>query len=682
MIFYYVITTVLAMINLVLLVYTYENKKANYYFMLSMLIMALSNCGYLALSLSTQLYEAVLANKIAYIGGCFVPLITLFMICTICNVRIPNWIRYILYGYSFGVYFMALTIGYSDIYYKDLSLGKLGDATVLLHSYGVGHIFFYIILYGYLVAEIILLGYHLVKKRAVSKSKMWILSTMVIINIIVFMVGRMIRPDIEIVAALYVIDGWIFLYLQKKSMMYNLEDSIASTIQKQEVYGYVMFDNDRKYMGCNKVAQHVFPGIKECKVDNRIDNVDEVKVLSEWLYRYIKDGEDTHQYKRDEQYYEIKISRVWYRERARGYVVEIKEETERLKYMSLISNYNNELLEKVKEQTGELVQKQQRINELFLQTVTALSEAVDAKDRYTSGHSGRVAEYSRMIAKRLGKSKEEQEEIYRAGLLHDVGKIRIPVDIINKPGKLTDEEYNIIKVHPVTGYHILSGISGSEQIAIAAKYHHERYDGKGYPNGLAGDKIPEVARILGVADSYDAMTSNRSYRSGLPKEIVREEIIKGRGTQFDPEIADIMLQLMEEDKDFDMRQTDSLQRKILIVDDEPINHKVLKHIMSDEPRYEITAVTGGQDALKELNKQEFDLIMLDVMMPEMDGLETLRHIRKIYHTPVVLMTGNKALDTSADFAELGCNDYITKPFLPLLIKEVVHNMTERAARGK
>ena len=677
MIFYYVVTTMLALVNLILLVYTYENKKTNYYFMLAMLVMALSNCGYLAQALSSQLYEAVLANKISYLGGCFVPLITLFLICTICNVRIPSWLRYILYGYSFLVYFLALTIGYSDIYYADLSLGKVGDATVLMHSYGAAHTFFYVILYGYLAADVILLGYHLIKKRAVPKRKMWILSMMVIINIVTFLVGRMIHPDVEIVAALYIIDGWIFLYLQKKNMMYNLEDSIASTIQRQDIYGYIIFDNELRFMGCNKIAQKIFPFLEKCEVDSVVDKVEDARLLSGWLNAYIGENCEEHQHCVDDRYYEIKVNRVYYREMARGYVIEIKDETDRLKYMSLLSNYNNELMEKVKEQTGELVEKQNRINELFLQTVTALSEAVDAKDRYTSGHSTRVAEYSRMIAGRLGKSKEEQEEIYRAGLLHDVGKIRIPVDIINKPGKLTDEEYNIIKVHPVTGYHILSGISGSEQMAIAAKYHHERYDGKGYPNGLAGDNIPEIARILGVADSYDAMTSNRSYRSGLPKEIVREEIIKGRGTQFDPEIADIMLQLMEEDVAFRMRQTDSLQRKILVVDDEPMNHKVLKHIMSDEPRYEIIAVNSGQAALKELNKQEFDLIMLDVMMPDMDGLETLRHIRKIYRTPVVLMTGNKTLDTSAGFTELGCNDYITKPFLPLLIKEVVHNMAER-----
>lgn len=322
---------------------------------------------------------------------------------------------------------------------------------------------------------------------------------------------------------------------------------------------------------------------------------------------------------------------------------------------------------------------QKKTEQMFIQTVTALSEAVDAKDRYTSGHSKRVAEYSRRIAERMGKSKTEQEEIYRAGLLHDVGKIRIPEEIINKPGKLSDEEFNTIKIHPITGYHILRGISEESSIAIAAKYHHERYDGRGYPNGLEGDKIPEVARILGVADSYDAMASNRSYRNALPQEVVRAEIEKGRGTQFDPKIADIMLQMIDEDKDYQMKETDSLQRRILTVDDEEMNNRRIAFIMKDEPRYEMVSATGGKEALELLAKQHFDLILLDVMMPEMDGLETLRRIRENFNTPVVLMTGDKTLEASTEFAELGCDDYITKPAQPLLIKEIIHNMTERTS---
>lgn len=341
-----------------------------------------------------------------------------------------------------------------------------------------------------------------------------------------------------------------------------------------------------------------------------------------------------------------------------------------------MEEFQAELEKKVDEQTVELRDQQKKINDLYIQTVTALSEAVDAKDRYTSGHSKRVAEYSRMIAARMGKSKKEQEEIYRAGLLHDVGKIRIPVEIINKPGRLTDEEFNIIKIHPVTGYHILRGISGNSDIAIAAKYHHERYDGKGYPNGLEGENIPESARILGVADSYDAMTSNRSYRNALPQDVVRAEIEKGKGTQFDPYVADVMLQLMDEDIEYNMKQNDLTDRKILIVDDEPMNHRIIEHIIKEEGMYQIISAEGGREALDILEKEKVDVIMLDVVMPDMDGLETLRRIREKYQTPVVLMTADKTLDTSTEFAELGCDDYVTKPFLPLLIKEVIYNMTK------
>ncbi|MDD7428829.1 MAG: two-component regulator propeller domain-containing protein [Oscillospiraceae bacterium] len=328
-------------------------------------------------------------------------------------------------------------------------------------------------------------------------------------------------------------------------------------------------------------------------------------------------------------------------------------------------------------QTDELIMQQKEMKSLLIQTVTALSEAVDAKDRYTSGHSRRVAEYSRMIAERMGKSREEQDEIYRAGLLHDIGKIRIPVEIINKASKLTDEEYNIIKIHSITGYNILRGISGNKLIAICAKYHHERYDGKGYPNGLSGEKIPEAARILGVADSYDAMTSNRSYRKALPQAVVRGEIEKGRGTQFDPKIADVMLEMIDEDKDYTMKQADEIHRRVLIVDDEVINHKLIAEIMSDEPAYKIVSVRSGTDAIKALEQMSFDLILLDVRMPGMDGIETLKAIRENYNIPVVFMTGDKELELAGEFAELGCDDYITKPFLPLLIKEVIHNMTER-----
>ncbi len=198
--------------------------------------------------------------------------------------------------------------------------------------------------------------------------------------------------------------------------------------------------------------------------------------------------------------------------------------------------------------------KQEADREQFEQTAEALANAIDAKDKYTNGHSRRVAEYSLDIAKEAGLSKDECEKVYFAALLHDVGKIGVPIGILSKKGRLTDEEFEQIKQHPVTGGQILSSIRNSPWLSIGARYHHERYNGKGYPEGLSGNDIPMLARIIAVADAYDAMTSNRSYRKAIPQHIVREEIVKGSGTQFDPDFAKIMLRLIDEDTDYKMQE--------------------------------------------------------------------------------------------------------------------------------
>ena len=201
-----------------------------------------------------------------------------------------------------------------------------------------------------------------------------------------------------------------------------------------------------------------------------------------------------------------------------------------------------------------LKSEHEKMRIVYEQTTEALSDALDAKDEYTHGHSSRVADYAVKIAKEAGKNEEEIQEIYYAGLLHDVGKIGIPDDIINNPGKLSKIEYDVIKDHPVIGSKILSEITESPYLSMGALYHHERYDGKGYPDGLAGQNIPDIARIIAVADAYDAMTSKRSYRKPLTQAQVREELVRGIGTQFDPQYAKIMIHLVDLDTNFEMQE--------------------------------------------------------------------------------------------------------------------------------
>lgn len=226
---------------------------------------------------------------------------------------------------------------------------------------------------------------------------------------------------------------------------------------------------------------------------------------------------------------------------------------ERIKRILSLRELQVNLESEVERRTEELEESRRKLQVLSLQVVKTLASAIDAKDRYTNGHSSRVAKYSKEIARRAGKPVEFQDEIYFIALLHDIGKIGIPDNILNKNSKLTDEEYETIKLHPSIGVEILKNITEMPKIEIGAHYHHERFDGKGYPEGLAGYGIPEIGRIIAVADAYDAMTSRRSYRSGLPQETVRSEIVRGRGQQFDPDFADVMLQMIDDDVNYTMR---------------------------------------------------------------------------------------------------------------------------------
>lgn len=314
------------------------------------------------------------------------------------------------------------------------------------------------------------------------------------------------------------------------------------------------------------------------------------------------------------------------------------------------------------------------IDKMMQRSVIALSSAIEAKDSYTSGHSKRVAFYAKEIARRMGKSESEQLEIYQAGLLHDIGKIRIPDKIINKHGKLSDIEYECLKLHPVLSYTMLKGISDDEKIELGAKYHHEHFDGSGYPEGLKGQDIPEFARILAVADTYDAMTSSRSFRSLFPQKFVRSEIEYQSGRQFDPDITDIMLQMIDEDKDFTLKQNENINKKILVVDDDIISIKLVEFMLSEDKTMNISAVKTGQSCRKILKETKFDLIILDIYLPDTDGFALLEEIREKYPTPVIFMSSDKNDETIIRAKAAGVKYYLAKPFLKQELKEALRDV--------
>ncbi len=230
----------------------------------------------------------------------------------------------------------------------------------------------------------------------------------------------------------------------------------------------------------------------------------------------------------------------------------LKTEIRRLNQVTREQNFrlqdmNRNLEEKVRERTRQVAQKHQELRSAYVQTVGALAEAVDAKDSYTRGHSERVGVYSSKLAREMGYAKEFIERVYIAGLLHDVGKIGVSDAVILKPGKLDAEEYAQMKTHPAIGAKILEPIDFLKDVTPCVRHHHEWFDGssRGYPDRLAGDRIPLPSRIILVCDTVEAMTSDRPYRKALPLETVYSELTKFSGSQFDPACVERMLRLLD-----------------------------------------------------------------------------------------------------------------------------------------
>jgi putative nucleotidyltransferase with HDIG domain len=195
---------------------------------------------------------------------------------------------------------------------------------------------------------------------------------------------------------------------------------------------------------------------------------------------------------------------------------------------------------------GEPLDIAELLEKTHFETIMAFSEALEARDQYTAGHSRRVMEYSKSIGQRMKLDKEDIEDLKRSALLHDIGKIGIPDIILKKKTKLTDEEYAVIKSHPETGAAILKYIKSFKHLVPAVYHHHERFDGDGYPDGIKDTAIPLHARIIAIADTFDAMTSSRSYRSALSFRTALSELERNKGIQFDPDIADIFIEILQE----------------------------------------------------------------------------------------------------------------------------------------
>lgn len=493
---------------------------------LIMLVLAtlINNTGYLIEILSTGKEGALAGLKICYLGKTFVPLMIMIMALYYAGIILPKIVIGILAFFQSAIWVLVLTSSHHSLYYSSIFYSKEGlFAHLVLNRGPLYYVFIASSCIYIIIGFIMTLRQYKREKRGNEKKQIFyflVMMCVAVIGLLLFLLN--ITGGYDTTAVAYCLCAVLL-------MVSVFRFDLLGTVEQAKDYAMdhlsdamFVFDSSRELIYSNERGKEILEklAIKENRV---LDLFREQKLFCQ------------------DEVYTIRCQNLEQNNRKQGVLYLLHDITDSFRY--------EEHLERaVALQTKKAEDRRKKLERISLQTVETLADAIDAKDKYTKGHSYRVAEYSVILARELGYSEEQLDNLRYAALLHDVGKIGVPDSVLNKPSKLTDIEYEIIKSHPVVGSDILKNIDSIPGVNQAARFHHERYDGRGYPDGLRGEEIPEIARIVGIADAYDAMTSKRVYRKSLPAEVVREELVNGEATQFDPNFLTVFLKLLDEGK--------------------------------------------------------------------------------------------------------------------------------------
>lgn len=523
--------SIIALFVEAVIVFRRWTSRLHSYLIFSIAATLMNNIGYL-FELKAHSEEAYFtALQISYFGRVWIPFALLMFALELCRIKVPEIVRFALIGFHTTTYIMVLTTRIHHLYYKKIEFEMAGQFPHMNLDAGIWHMIFMGTLVLYILFGLVMLIITYYKEHNHALRKRLVAVIIAMLTESAFFIMQILGPkaltrSFDLTMLGYTIGTFLMLGAIFRYDLLGAEQLAKEYMADKLSEGIVAVDSSGKIAYFNKPAVKLFPNLAKDanSVVERIKNaisLDEPIMLNDRIYT-----PRTHTL-----YYAKEIS---------GTIYILHDNTD-------MYNYQSRLKREVRRQTA-------RAENLSLEMMIALSKTVDAKDHYTNGHSGRVAEYSAEIARRMGKSEAEQEKIYKMAIMHDIGKIGVSEEIINKTSRLTDEEFAQIKKHTVIGYDILSSITEMPDLAVGARSHHEKFNGTGYPDGLAGHDIPEEARIICVADCYDAMTSMRTYSKPKTQEAVRAEFIRCSGTQFDPEIAAVIIQMIDDDKDYKMSE--------------------------------------------------------------------------------------------------------------------------------
>ena len=530
-----------------MLVYAFVyHRHYDVHISLIFVLVPISNLAQLLISQNDDLSSALLANRIMYIGGCYLILMVTLAVFSLCDIKLNRYIRLLLYLITTGVFICTQQIGRNELYYKSVTIVNDNGSFVLVKEYGILHVIYYIMVVAYFMLGIGAIAYSFFRKNQVSNRFIALLALPEVLSYICFFAGRTLLrafdffPNAELIPLVYDVALIVYLIITHKLVLYNLPDTVIDTIVQNGDTGFISFDWGFRYLGSNETAKGIFPELSELTVDKTIKTESLKSTLIKWLTDFCRYNTcDNVFYSKGDQTFLINISYLSDGSHKRGYQMFITDDTKDQQYIALLDSFNTEL-------KAEVAQKTEHIVEMHDNLILSMAMMVESRDNSTGGHIRRTSEGVRIRIDEMKHGGEFElserfcSNIIKAAPMHDLGKIAVADSILRKPGRFTEDEFAIMKTHAAEGarivHEILKGTDDEDFRVLAenvAHYHHERWDGSGYPEGLKGEQIPLEARIMAIADVYDALVSKRFYKESMSFEQADSIIMEGMGKQFD-----------------------------------------------------------------------------------------------------------------------------------------------------
>ena len=541
--------TFAASIVLTFIYVLFWQKRYDINITLCFLMVPFINLAYYLMYTVNTVDTVIFALKVTYLGGVFLIWFIMLSVLNLCKIELDSRFRLATFFVNVALYLSVLSIGIYPIFYKGLTITKEDGRWQIIKNYAPMHTVFY----AWIVIELLIcfaaLIYSQIRKKDISRTIRRLLFIPLFLAVAGYFLNHSLFRDVDIMPLMYDIALTVYFIIVRRMVLYELSDMVIETMVQAGDRGFINVGFDFAYFGSNETAKIIIPGLREIAVDEKVTNKACFNQnILEWIGAFEEEGpgariiytSDSSSEEGGEKIYNVSVSYLYDGARKRGYQIFLEDDTQNQRYIKLIDQYNSELEE-------EVALKTERVLSIQNKMVLGMATMVEGRDNSTGEHIKRTSEVVRILVEEikkdtsLGFSDKFYDDIIKAAPMHDLGKITVDDEILRKPGRYLPEEYNIMKTHAEKGakivHEILKDTDDEEFSKLAenvAHFHHERWNGEGYPKGLKGVEIPFEARIMAIADVYDALVSKRVYKESMSFEDADRIIKENMGTQFDP----------------------------------------------------------------------------------------------------------------------------------------------------